>query len=86
LENAIPKPLVRNIFVNYSSLIINFDYRKFSIFELVERLLDQLSITSDSELKDNDEFYKSNLLRLKKLLKYRMTENEFLFSTLISPP
>jgi len=85
LESALPKQLIKNILYNYSSLQINFGYPKFSIFEIFEKFLDQLSLSDEKTIREIDEFYNSRLLRIKKLLKYRVTENEFFFNTLVSP-
>jgi hypothetical protein len=84
LEECLPKRLIKNILYNYSSLQINFEYPKFSIFKIFEKFFDQLSLTDEKLVREIDEFYSSHLLTIKKLLKYRVTENEFFFNVLVS--
>lgn len=84
LEKHMPEALVKNLLINYSYLLLD-GYPKLSLAEVIEKFLDQLPLCDGKQLNELDKHYNSRLVKLKKLLRYRMSENEFFFDVLVNP-
>lgn len=83
IENYFSDGLIQSIVIGFGYLLLN-DYRKMSLRELVDSYLDWLSVVDDKKLDEVDKEYRDDLRKIKEMIEYRISTNEFLFCVLSS--